>query len=141
MATLNCGERVYAMDSKKELLVVATADNKVHTVDLREPTKFLRSLDVGAHPRYGQFRHQIKALACFPDGKGWAAGSIDGRVAVGCVDKPDEDDAYVLLFLFRFILFPPFTSLYSENSYLLYLSTTCLSYVSGFPLPFSPFIP
>ncbi|KAI0480990.1 WD40-repeat-containing domain protein [Xylariaceae sp. FL0804] len=84
LATLACPERVYAMDARGPLLVVATADRDVHLVDLRSsPHAFRRSLR-------SQLRHQTRAVAAFPDGRGWATASIEGRCAIAAVEPKDE---------------------------------------------------
>ncbi|KAI1807395.1 WD40-repeat-containing domain protein [Daldinia bambusicola] len=83
VASLTCDERVYSMDSKSLLLVVATAERRIHLVDLRNPTVFSQSLD-------SPLKHQTKVVTAFPDGTGWATGSIEGRVAMNAVDKLEQ---------------------------------------------------
>ncbi|KAK6079993.1 poly + rna export protein [Seiridium cupressi] len=81
-ATLTCLERVYAMDSKAQLLVVGTAGCKIHLVNLSNPTAFARTLD-------SPLKNQIRAVAAFPDGKGWATTSIEGRCGINTVEEKD----------------------------------------------------
>jgi mRNA export factor len=83
-ATLVCADRVYAMDARGGLLVVATAsaDRAVHLVDLRNPAVFARTT---ASP----LRHQTRAVAVFPDGRGWATTSIEGRCGMSSADEKD----------------------------------------------------
>jgi mRNA export factor len=83
VATLHCKERVYALDTKADLLVIATAEQHIHLVDLKNPTQFLRTTQ-------SQLKHQTKAVACFPDGTGWVTASIEGRVGIKYVDDPAD---------------------------------------------------
>lgn len=80
VATVACGERVYAMDAKANLLVVATADRQVHLVDLRNPGAIMRSVST-------PFTYQTRAVAAFPDGKGWATAGLEGRCGINVLDE------------------------------------------------------
>ncbi|KAH8668356.1 cell cycle arrest protein BUB3 [Xylariales sp. PMI_506] len=83
--SLDCGERVYAMDARAGLLVTATADRGLRLLDLaRDPARWARSLT-------SPLRHQTRAVAVFPDGKGWATASIEGRCGINSVDEKDKD--------------------------------------------------
>ncbi|KAK8855312.1 WD40-repeat-containing domain protein [Apiospora arundinis] len=83
LATLKCADRVYAMDTKSSLLVIATAERKIHLVDLRNPSVFLRTSD-------SPLKHQTRAVSVFPDGRGWATTSIEGRCGINAVDEPRD---------------------------------------------------
>ncbi|XXG96514.1 something about silencing protein 10 [Hypoxylon texense] len=80
VATVACGERVYAMDAKANLLVVATAARHVHLIDLRNPGAILRSVNT-------PFTYQTRAVAAFPDGKGWATAGLEGRCGINVLDE------------------------------------------------------
>ncbi|CAJ2506282.1 Uu.00g004120.m01.CDS01 [Anthostomella pinea] len=82
LATLACAERVYSMDAKARLLVIATAERHIHLVDLQNPTVFLRTVE-------SPIKHQTKAVAAFPDGKGWGTASIEGRCGINALDEQD----------------------------------------------------
>ncbi|KAK1252859.1 hypothetical protein MKX08_004046 [Trichoderma sp. CBMAI-0020] len=83
LATLNCADRVYSMDTAAHLLVIATAERHIHLVDLRnDPTTFARNTT-------SPLKHQTKAVAAFPNGEGWATASIEGRCAINAVDEKD----------------------------------------------------
>ena len=82
LATLACAERVYSMDAGESLLVVATANLNVHLVDLRNATTFLRT-------QKSPLKHQTTVVRAFPDGKGWATASIEGRCGCNAVDEKD----------------------------------------------------
>ncbi|KAI1489337.1 WD40 repeat-like protein [Biscogniauxia mediterranea] len=90
-ATLACQERVYAMDAKERLLVVATADRYIHLVDLQNPAAFLRT-------QRSPLNHQTTCVAAFPDGKGWATASIEGRCGINALD---QQEASKVNFTFR----------------------------------------
>lgn len=81
-ATLTCIDRVYAMDSKAQLLVIGTAECKIHLVDLANPAAFARTTD-------SPLKHQTRAVTAFPDGKGWATASIEGRCGINTVEEKD----------------------------------------------------
>ncbi|KAF4443205.1 WD40 repeat-like protein [Fusarium austroafricanum] len=83
LATLQCADRVYSMDSAAHLLVIATAEKHIHLVNLRtDPTKFARSTT-------SPLNHQTKAVAACPDGEGWATASIEGRCGMNGMDDKD----------------------------------------------------
>lgn len=83
MATLQLSERVYAMDVKHPLLVVATADRFIHVVDIRKPSQIYKSIQ-------SNLKFQTRTVACFPDASGFAVGSIEGRVAIQHVEEKDK---------------------------------------------------
>ncbi|KAI1094751.1 WD40 repeat-like protein [Rostrohypoxylon terebratum] len=91
IASVECSERVYSMDSKADLLVVATADLKIHLFDLKNPTTISRTMP-------SPFKYQTKVVTAFPDGKAYAIGNIDGRVGMEAVDEKDPDKVH---FAFR----------------------------------------
>ncbi|KAI1637613.1 WD repeat domain-containing protein [Biscogniauxia mediterranea] len=90
-ATLACQERVYSMDAKERLLVIATADRYIHLVDLQNPAAFLRT-------QRSPLNHQTTCVAAFPDGKGWATASIEGRCGINALD---QQEASKVNFTFR----------------------------------------
>jgi mRNA export factor len=68
-------ERVYDLDVHENLLVVATAGRHIIEYDCSgQPREHSR---VTALHKY-----QSRCISCFPDSKGFAVGSIEGRVAV-----------------------------------------------------------
>ncbi|VVT57096.1 uncharacterized protein SAPINGB_P005532 [Magnusiomyces paraingens] len=79
IATVTLPDRAYSMDSAKTLLVVATAERHVVTIDLNNPqTIFKRSESV--------LKWQTRCVACFPQGDGYALGSIEGRCSIQYMD-------------------------------------------------------
>ncbi|KAI6091988.1 WD40-repeat-containing domain protein [Hypoxylon rubiginosum] len=85
VATVTCCERVYAMDAAATLLVVGTAAQHLHLIDLRNPSVFLRSADT-------PFKSQTRAVAAFPDGAGWGIASIEGRCGINVLDEATASD-------------------------------------------------
>ena len=72
-ATLNFAERVYSMDVKDNVLVIATAVQGIHVVKLQNPTRIYKSPVCG-------LKNQIRDVSCFNDGMGCTIGEIGGRV-------------------------------------------------------------
>ena len=81
-ATINCSERVYALDIKEQLLVVGTADRFVHIVNLNKPTDIYKSIQ-------SPLKWQTRVVSCFTDATGFAIGSIEGRCAIQYVEEKD----------------------------------------------------
>lgn len=104
LATLACADRVYAMDTKKSLLVIATAERHIHLVDLRNPSVFLRTTQ-------SPLRQQTRAVSVFPNGQGWATASIEGRCGINAVNEKKDGKRYYRKIIIIFPLLPT-----SENS-------------------------
>ncbi|KAI1659596.1 WD40-repeat-containing domain protein [Daldinia decipiens] len=85
VATIMCEDRVYSMDSKSLLFVVATAERHIHLIDLRNPTVISRTLE-------SPLEHQTKVVDVFPDGKGWATASIGGECSLNFVEEDSDKD-------------------------------------------------
>jgi len=79
LGQLQCNERVYAMDTAGQALVIATAAMTFHVVDLANPTVIVRD-------EQSATKHQIRNVSVSPNGKIWASGTIDGRTSVIAVD-------------------------------------------------------
>ncbi len=74
VGTIIFPERVYALDVKNTLMVVAVADGSLNIIDLKEKNKVWKA-------RNGPLKHQIRAVSCFLDGTGFAVAGIEGRCA------------------------------------------------------------
>lgn len=83
IATLECQERIYSMDIKNKLLVVATADRYINIVNLDSPTTFYKTLQ-------SPLKWQTRSVSCFADSTGFAVGSIEGRCAIQYVEEKDS---------------------------------------------------
>jgi len=84
-ATLECQERVYSLDVKDKLMVIATADRYINVVNLDQPTKFYKTMQ-------SPLKWQTRVVSCFSDATGFAVGSIEGRCAIQYVE--DKDSRY-----------------------------------------------
>jgi len=82
VASVQCQERVYSLDVKKNLLVVGTADRYINVINLSEPNKFYKTLQ-------SPLKWQTRVVSCFSDATGFAVGSIEGRCAIQYVEEKD----------------------------------------------------
>jgi len=82
VASLECQERIYTMNSKNNLLVVGTADRYVNVIELNNPTEFYKTLQ-------SPLKWQTRVISCFSDATGFAVGSIEGRCAIQYVEEKD----------------------------------------------------
>jgi len=85
---LDMPERIYAMDVRNTLLVVATAGRHLIMYDVS-----------GAQPREHQrkespLKYQSRCVTCFPDASGYAVGSIEGRVGIQYIQKTPNRDSF-----------------------------------------------
>ncbi|KAI9493325.1 WD40-repeat-containing domain protein [Zychaea mexicana] len=87
IGTLQLPERVYSMDAASNLLVAATADRHIAVVNLSNPTAIFKQ---GISP----LKWQTRVISCFIDGKGYAIGSIEGRVGIQYVDPAEESKGF-----------------------------------------------
>ncbi|OQD67292.1 hypothetical protein PENDEC_c040G06830 [Penicillium decumbens] len=83
IASLECQERIYSMDVKNKLLVVATADRYINVVNLDNPTKIYKT-------EQSPLKWQTRVVSCFSDASGYAVGSIEGRCAIHYVEEKDQ---------------------------------------------------
>lgn len=89
-ATVECKERVYSMDVKAKLLVVATADRWLQVVNLDSPTTIYKTVQ-------SPLKWQTRVVSCFNDASGYAIGSVEGRCGFQYVNDKDSS----LNFTFR----------------------------------------
>lgn len=82
IGSLQCQERVYSMDVKDQLLVVATADRHIHIVNLNKPGEIYKTIT-------SPLKWQTRVVSCFTDATGFAVGSIEGRCAIQYVEDKD----------------------------------------------------
>ena len=104
VATLECQDRVYSMDIKDQLLVVATAERHINMINLNEPTKIYKTI-------ISPLKWQTRVVSCFTDASGFAVGSIEGRCAIQYVeDKDTRSVASLLRYSFLTNWYPVSTS-------------------------------
>ena len=80
------GGKVFGMDLRQHLVVVATSAREIGVYDLRN---FNHPVERKESP----LKYQTRCVRIFPDLSGYALGSIEGRVALehfGDRDAPDE---------------------------------------------------
>lgn len=95
--SLPCHDKVYSIDLKNKLLVIATAEKRVYTVDLNRFTQFFTTTN-------GPLKAQTRVVSCFPDASGYGIGSIEGKYAFSYVDP------YRRRFVARLLEYHPLTS-------------------------------
>jgi cell cycle arrest protein BUB3 len=79
--------KVFCMHQTEDKLVIATSDKKVVVFDVR-------NLTTPQETRDSPLKFQIRSLQCFPDGKGFLCGSVEGRVAWEYFEKADQKMKY-----------------------------------------------
>ncbi|KAG2225976.1 hypothetical protein INT45_002442 [Circinella minor] len=87
VGTLQLPERVYSMDAVGDLLVAATADRNIALVNLQNPTVIFKQV-------ISPLKWQTRVVSCFIDSKGYAIGSIEGRVGIQYIDPADEAKSF-----------------------------------------------
>jgi len=83
LITVQLPERCYSMDVAGNLLVAATAERQIVTINLGNPGVIYKKID-------SPLKWQTRVVACFPAGDGYAVGSIEGRVAIQYVEEKDS---------------------------------------------------
>ncbi|KAF2863929.1 WD40 repeat-like protein [Piedraia hortae CBS 480.64] len=87
---VECNERVYAMDARNEMLVVATAERWMHVLNIKNPTTFYKTIQ-------SPLKFQTRSVGIFsPDNNtnGYAVGSIEGRCAIQYVEDKDQSNNF-----------------------------------------------
>lgn len=86
-ATVNMPQKVYAMDTINNWLVVGTADHHIAQINLTSPT-------VIAKAATSNLKWQTRDLACFPNGAAYAVSSIDGRISIQYFEESRQGDNF-----------------------------------------------
>lgn len=76
-------ERVYCMDVAQKLLVVGCAERHVAIVDLTNPQQIFKLV-------LSPLKYQTRAVACYPQGNGYAIASVEGRCAIQYIDDAEQ---------------------------------------------------
>ena len=79
---------MFSMSSYANRLVVASSSRKVAIYDVRELDLKKPELEVESSLKY-----QTRCVRCFPNGLGYAAASIEGRVAMEYFSQDAETQA------------------------------------------------
>jgi mRNA export factor len=87
VGTLQLPDKCYAVDVKGSLMVVACAGRHILTYDVQgQPTEHQR--------KESPLKFQSRCVAAFPDGTGYAVGSIEGRVGIQYVQKVPGKESF-----------------------------------------------
>jgi len=73
-------ERVYSGDIRNNVAIFGTADRKIIAYELQKP-------QTPAYVSDSPLKFQTRCVRLFPDKRGYAVGSIEGRVAIQYFDK------------------------------------------------------
>lgn len=84
---VNLEDRVFSMDIVGQNIIAATASRKIKRINLE-------NLNAGYKTYDSMLRGQIRTVAAFPAGNGFAVGSIDGRIAVQYFEKNPEAESF-----------------------------------------------
>lgn len=76
-------ERVYAMDAKQQLLVVATAERNIVIINMNNPNNIFKTVQ-------SPLKMQTRTVACYNEGDGYAIGSVEGRCSIRYVDDEQQ---------------------------------------------------
>lgn len=87
VASVQCQDRVYALDVKDKLLVVGTADRYINIISLSDPAKFYKTMQ-------SPLKWQTRVVSCVIDASGFAVGSIEGRCAFQYVEEKDASSNF-----------------------------------------------
>ena len=87
IATASQPGKVFTMSVTGHRLVVGTSGNRVVVWDLR-------ATDAPLENRTSSLKHMTRVIRCFPDGSGYAVGSVEGRVAVEYLSEEEQKNKY-----------------------------------------------
>ncbi|KAI9095892.1 WD40-repeat-containing domain protein [Phlyctochytrium arcticum] len=79
--------KVFSMDIINYTLVVATAGRTLCIYDIR-------NMQETSQCRESTLKHMTRIVRCFPDGEGFASGSIEGRIAIEVFDASSKLKKY-----------------------------------------------
>ncbi|CDH51265.1 poly rna export protein [Lichtheimia corymbifera JMRC:FSU:9682] len=83
IGTVQLPERCYTMDAVGQLMVVGCAEKSICIFNLSNPTTIFKQAT-------SPLKWQTRVVSCFPDQKGYAVGSIEGRVGIQYVEDKDQ---------------------------------------------------
>ncbi|EPZ36237.1 WD40 repeat-like protein [Rozella allomycis CSF55] len=81
-ASVTLPERCYTMDVQYPHLVVGTAERNILIFNLSNQSLVKNTVS--------PLKHQTRTISCFPDGKGYAVGSVEGRVGIEYFDEKNS---------------------------------------------------
>ncbi|KAL7410282.1 Poly(A)+ RNA export protein [Mrakia frigida] len=80
VATVALPAKAYTLDVQNPLMVVGCGDKTIQIFDLNNPGVIFKGQD-------SPLKHQTRVVGCFPSAKGFAVGSVEGRVAIQHMEK------------------------------------------------------
>lgn len=83
ISTVALPERVYCMDASQKLLVVGCAERHIAIIDLNNPQQIFKT-------SMSPLKWQTRTIACYPQGNGFAIGSIESRCAIQYIDEAEQ---------------------------------------------------
>mmetsp|Transcript_1569 Transcript_1569/g.2511 ORF Transcript_1569/g.2511 Transcript_1569/m.2511 type:complete len:326 (+) Transcript_1569:91-1068(+) len=86
-AVLNLPGKAYSLSLTSTRIVVATSERHIVVYDSR-------NLSAPEQVRESPLRYQTRKVSCFPNGEGFALGSIEGRVAVEYFEQQPDGKRY-----------------------------------------------
>ncbi|KND01555.1 uncharacterized protein SPPG_03356 [Spizellomyces punctatus DAOM BR117] len=83
------GERCYVMDSSGPLLVIGSADRKLHVFDMNNPSTPFRVID-------SPLKFQTRSIGCFTvsSSPGFCVGSIEGRCQIQYIEEKQLSSSF-----------------------------------------------
>ncbi|KIY43860.1 WD40 repeat-like protein [Fistulina hepatica ATCC 64428] len=86
--SVTLSDRCYSLDTNSPMVVVATADRKIHIYDLN-------NAGVPFKTRLSPLQFQTRVVACWPGAaNGYALGSISGRIAIEYFEDTQPSKSY-----------------------------------------------
>lgn len=89
-ATAQLPDKAYALGLSDDRIVVGMAGRHVYVYDMR--TMGTAEV-VPEQVRQSSLKYQTRCIRCFPDGRGYALASVEGRVAIEYFDEAPEVQA------------------------------------------------
>jgi len=88
VGAIDMPERVYDLDVRDNLMVVATAGRHIIAYDVSQmtPREYAR--------KESPLKFQSRCISCFPDATGFAVGSIEGRVGIHYLTKVTGKESF-----------------------------------------------
>jgi mRNA export factor len=87
IGSITCQDRVYSMDVRNNLLVVATGERFINAINLTDPLKIHKTIT-------SPLKWQTRVVSCFLDAQGYAVGSIEGRCAMQYVEDNQQSSNF-----------------------------------------------
>ena len=87
VATVIMPEKCYSMDVSNTHVVVGCAERHITIINLKSPTVILKKT-------ISPLKWQTRVVSCYPNGEGYAIGSIEGRVSLNNFDANNNNAVF-----------------------------------------------